>query len=111
AHRPARPRRARREERRLPRPVQPVVPADGADADARHLRGADHRPHRAPVRPRPPRPFNENTNRWLREYFPKGTTITKPGLSQAGADELNNRPRAIFGFKKPKEVFAELLTS
>lgn len=55
---------------------------------------------------------NENTNRWLREYFPKGTTITNdPDYLQAVADELNNRPRAIFGFKKPKEVFAELLTS
>jgi IS30 family transposase len=55
---------------------------------------------------------NENTNRWLREYFPKGTTITgDPDYQQAVTDELNNRPRAIFGFKKPKEVFAELLTS
>ncbi|WP_395106634.1 IS30 family transposase [Actinomadura sp. SCN-SB] len=55
---------------------------------------------------------NENTNRWLREYFPKGTAITgDPDYLQAVADELNNRPRAIFGFKKPKEVFAELLTS
>lgn len=34
-----------------------------------------------------------------------------PDYLQAVADELNNRPRTIFGFKKPKEVFAELLTS
>lgn len=55
---------------------------------------------------------NENTNRWLREYFPKGTPITSdPDYLQAVADELNDRPRAILGFKKPKEVFAELLTS
>ncbi|RQX09912.1 IS30 family transposase, partial [Micromonospora ureilytica] len=27
------------------------------------------------------------------------------------ADRLNNRPRRILGYKKPKEVFAELLTS
>ncbi|WP_198653321.1 IS30 family transposase [Actinocorallia populi] len=55
---------------------------------------------------------NENTNRWLREYFPKGTVITNdPDYLQAVADELNNRPRAILGYLKPKEVFAELLTS
>ena len=55
---------------------------------------------------------NENTNRWLREYFPKGTAITgDPDYLQAVADELNNRPRAILGYLKPKEVFAELLTS
>ncbi|GAA1867254.1 hypothetical protein GCM10009736_38400 [Actinomadura bangladeshensis] len=50
--------------------------------------------------------------REAKEYFPRGTTITNdPDYLQAVADELNNRPRAIFGFKKPKEVFAELLTS
>ncbi len=55
---------------------------------------------------------NENTNRWLREYFPKGTAITgDPDYLQAVADELNNRPRAILDYLKPKEVFAELLTS
>ncbi|WP_093171674.1 IS30 family transposase [Sinosporangium album] len=55
---------------------------------------------------------NENTNRWLREYFPKGTTITSdPGYLQAVADELNDRPRRILGWRKPNEVFAELLTS
>jgi transposase, IS30 family len=55
---------------------------------------------------------NENTNRWLREYFPKGTTITNdPDYLQAVADELNDRPRRILGWRKPNEVFAELLTS
>ena len=53
---------------------------------------------------------NENTNGLIREYLPKGTEI--PGDMNylwAIADELNNRPRAILGFRKPKEVFAELL--
>lgn len=55
---------------------------------------------------------NENTNRWLREYFPKGTTIpNNPDYLQAVADELNDRPRRILGWRKPNEVFAELLTS
>jgi IS30 family transposase len=53
---------------------------------------------------------NENTNGLLREYFPKGTEITSdPAYLWAVADELNDRPRAILGFRKPKEVFAELL--
>lgn len=53
---------------------------------------------------------NENTNGLIREYLPKGTEI--PGDLQylwSIADELNDRPRAILGFRKPKEVFAELL--
>jgi transposase, IS30 family len=53
---------------------------------------------------------NENTNGLIREYLPKGTEI--PGDTQylwAIADELNDRPRAILGFRKPKEVFAEML--
>lgn len=53
---------------------------------------------------------NENTNGLIREYLPKGTEI--PGDPQylwAIADELNDRPRATLGFRKPSEVFAELL--
>ena len=55
---------------------------------------------------------NENTNRWLREYFPKGTPIPDdPDYLWAVAREINGRPRKILGWKKPSEVFAELLTS
>ena len=53
---------------------------------------------------------NENTNGLIREYFPKGTEITgDTDYLWAVADSLNDRPRAILGFRKPKEVFAELL--
>ena len=53
---------------------------------------------------------NENTNGLLREYFPKGTDITGDiRYLQAVADEINDRPRAILGFRTPAEVFAELL--
>lgn len=53
---------------------------------------------------------NENTNRIVREYFPKGTEITGDiHYIQAVADEINDRPRAILGFRTPAEVFAELL--
>src|SRR5258708_23243513 len=53
---------------------------------------------------------NENTNGLVREYFPKGTDITGDiRYLQAVADEINDRPRAILGFRTPPEVFAELL--
>ncbi len=53
---------------------------------------------------------NENTNGLIREYFPKGTEITGDiDYLWAVADSLNDRPRAILGFRKPKEAFVELL--
>jgi IS30 family transposase len=52
----------------------------------------------------------EHTNRWIREYLPRGTIIPNDAEHLAAiAGRLNNRPRRILGFKKPKEVFAELL--
>jgi IS30 family transposase len=55
---------------------------------------------------------NENTNGLLREYFPKGTTITDDQTYlDLVACELNNRPRRILGYRTPAEVFADLLTS
>jgi IS30 family transposase len=56
---------------------------------------------------------NEHTNRWIREYLPRGTVIPDDQTYlDAIATELNNRPRAILNFLKPSEVFAEnLLTS
>jgi transposase, IS30 family len=56
---------------------------------------------------------NEHTNRWIREYLPRGTVIPDDQTYlDAIAAELNNRPRAILGFLKPSEVFAEnLLTT
>jgi transposase, IS30 family len=53
---------------------------------------------------------NENTNGLIREYFPKGTEITgDTEYLRAVADALNDRPRAILGFRKPSEMFAELM--
>jgi IS30 family transposase len=55
---------------------------------------------------------NENTNRLLRDYFPKGQTdfrdIPEAELWQV-ADELNNRPRKVLGYRTPAEVYAELV--
>ena len=53
---------------------------------------------------------NENTNGLIREYFPKGTEITGDmDHLWSVADSLNDRPRAILGFRKPSEVFTELM--
>jgi IS30 family transposase len=55
---------------------------------------------------------NENTNRLLREYFPKGTDITDDQTYlDLVARELNNRPRRILGYRTPAEVFTDLLAS
>lgn len=55
---------------------------------------------------------NENTNRLLREYYPRGTDITDdPNHHQRVAAELNNRPRRILGWRTPNEAFLELLAS
>lgn len=55
---------------------------------------------------------NENLNRILREFLPKRTDITAdPKYLAAIAGEINDRPRKIHNWKKPSELFAELLQS
>jgi len=55
---------------------------------------------------------NENPNRIVREYFPKGVEITAdPKYLAMVACDINDRPRKIHNWKKPSEVFAELLES
>lgn len=52
---------------------------------------------------------NENTNRLLRQYFPKGTDLScfnQDELDQV-ALQLNTRPRKTLGFKTPADSFAE----
>lgn len=46
----------------------------------------------------------------IREYLPKGIDITdhQPYL-EVIADELNDRPRAVLGFRTPREALTELL--
>ncbi len=59
-----------------------------------------HRPYRV-------RGSNENTNRLLRQYFPKGIDLS--GYSQAQlnkvARELNKRPRKTLDYETPAERF------
>ncbi|MFN8074287.1 MAG: IS30 family transposase [Kineosporiaceae bacterium] len=53
---------------------------------------------------------NENLNRILREYFPTGDEITNdPRYLASVACDINDRPRKTHGWKKPSEVFAEIL--
>jgi IS30 family transposase len=55
---------------------------------------------------------NENTNRLLREYFPKSTDIPNDQTYlDLVAAELNNRPRRILSYRTPAEVFTDILTS
>jgi IS30 family transposase len=54
---------------------------------------------------------NENTNRLLRQYFPKGTRLD--GFSQAELDRvarrLNQRPRKTLHYGTPAEIFEQVL--
>lgn len=54
---------------------------------------------------------NENTNGLIRQYFPKGTDFSKITVREIKRveRELNDRPRAVLQWKKPDEVFNQLV--
>lgn len=55
---------------------------------------------------------NENTNRLLRQYFPKGTDLSfhGPGILDNVAAELNARPRKRHRWRTPAEELNRLLS-
>ncbi len=50
---------------------------------------------------------NENTNGLIRQYFPKGTNLSRITQQQCHgiAEQLNNRPRLRLGFLTPNEAY------
>jgi IS30 family transposase len=55
---------------------------------------------------------NENTNGLLRQYFPKGTDLSRHSKTHLDlvAAELNARPRKTLGWDTPAETLARLLS-
>ena len=52
---------------------------------------------------------NENTNRLLRQYFPRGTNLSRYSQAELNdiALKLNQRPRKTLKYKTPSEVFRD----
>lgn len=56
------------------------------------------------------RGLNEHTNGLVRQYFPKGSSLSNLSRKdiQCVEDQLNDRPRKVLGYRTPREVLAGL---
>ena len=56
---------------------------------------------------------NENTNGLLRQYFPKGTDLSKHSADDltAVSRTLNSRPRKVLGWRTPAEAFHQAIVA
>jgi len=56
---------------------------------------------------------NENTNGLIRQFFPKGTDFNQVSRREIKhvQDLLNGRPRKVINYRKPYEVFNELINN
>jgi IS30 family transposase len=54
---------------------------------------------------------NENTNRLLRQYLPKGTDVAAHSQAELNriAHRLNTRPRKTLAYRTPADIFAAAL--
>ena len=59
------------------------------------------------------RATNENTNGLLRQYFPKGTDLSRWSRDDilAVQNSINSRPRKVLGWKTPAEALDHQLRS